>query len=570
MKLALGLALLVATGAAAPPPPTLTLSILATNDLHGRFFDEDGRGGLIVLGGYLANLRQARAKDGGAVLLLDAGDALHGTLESDLGEGQATVSAMNRLGYAAMALGNHEFDYGPVGPAAAPDQPGDDAHGALKARMAESRFPWLAANLLDEATGRLPAWPNLRSSVVVEAAGLKVGVLGVVSAETLRLVTSENGRGLRLAPLAETVASEAAALRAGGCSVVVVVAHAGAGCKSLEDPDDLSSCEDGELLALARSLPPRLVDAIVGAHTHQAVAKRVNGIAVIESWSNGRGFGRVDLAVDRATGRVENAHIHQPRDLCATVYEGTQRCDAGADHGRSRVAATYEGAPVVPDAVLDRMLTPALELARVRREQRLGVRVTSRITHAYGEESPLGNLFADLMREARPSDVAITNGGGLRADLPVGELSYGQLYRACPFDNRFATFRLTGGALSRLLAANLSAQHSIFSLSGIRARARCESGRLQVDVFRENGARVAADETLTLVTSDYLAQGTEGGFADLGPGAATPGPISSETMRDGMARRLTARGGSLRAESLREPVRFEYPGRRPVTCAPAR
>ena len=131
---------------------TVTLSIIGTNDVHGGIVPRDGRGGLAVLGGYAANLRAARARDGGAVLLIDAGDIFQGTLESNLSEGAEVVAAYNALGYAAATIGNHEFDFGPVGSAATPQQPSDDPRGALKQRAAEARFPFLAANLIDAAT----------------------------------------------------------------------------------------------------------------------------------------------------------------------------------------------------------------------------------------------------------------------------------------------------------------------------------------------------------------------------------------------------------------------------------
>ena len=126
---------------------TVTLTIVGTNDLHGHIEV------LPVLGGFLANLRRARARDGG-VLLLDAGDMFQGTLESNLGEGAPVIAAYNVLGYTAAAIGNHEFDFGPVGAAAASREPGDDPRGALRARAVEAHFPLLAANLIDTATGR--------------------------------------------------------------------------------------------------------------------------------------------------------------------------------------------------------------------------------------------------------------------------------------------------------------------------------------------------------------------------------------------------------------------------------
>ena len=94
----------------------MTLSMVGTNDLHGGIVAHDGRGGLALFAGYVNNLRAARARDGGAVVLIDAGDMFQGTLESNLTEGTAVIQAYNALGYSAAAIGNHDFDFGPVGP----------------------------------------------------------------------------------------------------------------------------------------------------------------------------------------------------------------------------------------------------------------------------------------------------------------------------------------------------------------------------------------------------------------------------------------------------------------------
>src|SRR3569623_211818 len=94
-----------------PVPPARTITFIGTNDLHGAL-DR-----LPLFGGYVAIVRAARAADGGGVVLVDGGDLFQGTLESNLAEGADVIRAYNQLGYAASAIGNHEFDFGPVGPA---------------------------------------------------------------------------------------------------------------------------------------------------------------------------------------------------------------------------------------------------------------------------------------------------------------------------------------------------------------------------------------------------------------------------------------------------------------------
>src|SRR5262249_53188603 len=133
-----------------PTPSIFTISIVGTNDLHGAILPTGGPGGLALLDGFVRNLPSPRAADGGAVLLLDAGDLFQGSLESNLTEGAVVVAAYNAMGYTASAIGNHEFDFGPSGAASTRTSEADDPRGALKARAAEARFPVLAANILAE------------------------------------------------------------------------------------------------------------------------------------------------------------------------------------------------------------------------------------------------------------------------------------------------------------------------------------------------------------------------------------------------------------------------------------
>src|SRR5882672_2249546 len=150
-----------ATAVAAPTPDVVTLSIVATTDLHGNIAPRNDQGGLAMFGGYLKNLRAARAADGGAVLVVDSGDTFQGGIDSDLSEGAVVIDAYAALGYAAAVIGNHEFDFGAADGPGARQQRGGDPRGAIQARAAQASFPLLAANLIDETTGERVAWPNV-------------------------------------------------------------------------------------------------------------------------------------------------------------------------------------------------------------------------------------------------------------------------------------------------------------------------------------------------------------------------------------------------------------------------
>jgi 2',3'-cyclic-nucleotide 2'-phosphodiesterase (5'-nucleotidase family) len=530
-------------------PPLVTISIVGTNDLHGHIE------ALPRFGGYVANLRRKRLAGRGGVVLVDAGDMFQGTLESNMTEGAAVVRAYNALEYDAVAVGNHEFDFGPVGPATSPRAPGDDPRGALKTRAAEAHFPFLAANLVDDATGAPPAWPNFGATHMAKVGDVKVGIVGLANAGTAFMTLPANFAGLRALPLAPSVLAAAKDLRRRGAAIVVVVAHVGGSCKRLDDPDDLSSCEgDSEIFQLARALPKGTVDAIVAGHTHAGIAQRVAGIPIIEAYDKGSAFGRIDFELSTSTGppRILRRVIFAPRTI-----------GPGAPRDR------YEDADVVVDRAVAAAIAPALAAAREQRALKLGVTVVRAIAPAYAAESALGNLFADLMRAARPkADVALITGGSLRAELPAGPLTYGQLHEALPFDDRFVMVAMTGADLAATVARNLGRAGGVVSLSGARAVAACVDGALRVTLTRPDGAPIAPTDRLTVATSEFLASG--GGDVFSAEVRAHAGPAEGGPIRDALADVLRARGRPIDAANppLHDAARprLGYPGRRPLRC----
>lgn len=554
----------------AAAPGTVTLSIVGTNDVHGGVLPVAGRGGLALLAGYVKNLRDARARDGGAVLLIDAGDMWQGTLESNLTEGASVVQAYNTLGYAAAAIGNHEFDFGPVGAAATPTKAGDDPRGALKARAAEARFPLLSANLIDLATGAPVAWPNVKPAVLVEAAGIPVGIVGVMTSEALTQTISANTSGLRVAPLAESILREATQLRASGAAVVVVAAHAGGECTRFEDPGDLASCDPAaEIFAVARELPPGLVDYIIAGHVHEGLGHEVAGIAITSAYSGGYAFGRVDLQIDRATKAVVSRRIFPPRQLCERENPKTARCDPDED-ARGRVASRYEDERVRPDSRIEGVLAPAVRLASRLKATRLGVLVDGPIRRGHPFQSALGNMFLDALRESTPgADVALNNvRGGLRADLPSGPLTYGGVFGMIPFDNRVATLRLTGAQLKTVIAEQLQADAPRVGISGIRVRSECVGPTLSVTIQRTSGAPIHDDEQLVVVTTDFVAFGGNEILTSVMPPGGFPVADDAPVARDLIAGWFRKRGGRVRQEQFADATnpRWRYPGPLPVVC----
>jgi 2',3'-cyclic-nucleotide 2'-phosphodiesterase (5'-nucleotidase family) len=310
----------------------IRISLIGTNDLHGQIES------LPLFSGYLANLRSAREAEGGAVVLVDAGDLFQGTLATNKDEGRGMIATYNALAYDALSLGNHDFDYGAIGPRTE-ERPEQDPQGALKARAREARFPFLSANLRREGGAPL-SWSEVGASVLLEKAGIRVGIVAAASENLATIIRTSDFKGLEFAPAAPSVVSEARRLRERGAQVVIAVLHAGGACERFDDPTDVRSCDfEEEIFQIARDIEPGLVDVIVAGHRHDAIAHEFNAMAIIQSYSKGQAFGRVDLTL--VSGKLTEVEIHPPHWLCPTG-DDPRSCDPG----------DYEGQRVESDALL--------------------------------------------------------------------------------------------------------------------------------------------------------------------------------------------------------------------------
>src|SRR5688572_8432877 len=171
------------------PAEPVHVVIVGTTDVHGWFNGHvetppDGGegvlwGGLPVLATHVEALRE---QNEGRVLLVDSGDMFQGTLDSNICEGEAVVGGYTAMGYAAVAVGNHEFDFGPVGPEPIPRKRGDDPLGALKRNTELAMFPFLSANMIEKATGKIPDWA--RPYTIVSRGGARIGIIGLSTPDT--------------------------------------------------------------------------------------------------------------------------------------------------------------------------------------------------------------------------------------------------------------------------------------------------------------------------------------------------------------------------------------------------
>jgi 2',3'-cyclic-nucleotide 2'-phosphodiesterase (5'-nucleotidase family) len=443
----------------APPDPrdSVLLRIVSTADLHGASLgglaDDQPGGGAAVLSSTMDSLG---AECGCPVLRLDAGGAMHGSVASNITHGRAMVDVLNQLGIAATVMSEGDLTW---------------SVDTLRRRISEARFHWLAANVFDSATGRRPDW--VVPYRVLEGGGLKVAVVGYITADTKSSLKAELTRGLRFAEGALAIHDVLAEVRALRPDVTILLAHAGAECQG-------PVCT-GEVIQLAEAVESRTLDLVVAGHTHRPVDTRVAGISIIEAEGEGS-LAVADVVRTSAGGREVRTRLH-------TI--SPQGVDADA-----RMAVLVDDHRRRSDAITSRVVANVkFPLPRD------------------GDQHRLGGMIAEARRNVLRADVGLVANANIRADLPAGPVTYGQLYRVQPSESEMVKVTLTGAQLREVLEQALSR-------SG-RPAAHVAGARVRYDPRRPAGRRIQRVELLgnrkfqpnaeyTIATDDILASGGEG------------------------------------------------------------
>lgn len=472
-------------------------------------------GGLPAFASYVERLKQTHP---GRVVLVDGGDMWQGTLESNMFEGEAMVRGYNVLGYAAAAVGNHEFDFGPAGPAAIARTAQEDELGALKRNAGLAMFPFLSANMIEKSSQRTPEWA--KRYTIVRAGAARIGIVGLSTPDTPAVTMAANVVSLQFTdPIAATIRAATDA-RAEGADAVVVVAHMGGRCTSMHDPADAGSCDSQqEASQLLQGLPPGTIDGYFAGHTHAQMRHYINGIPALQASPFSREFATLDLWIDPVANRVIRSEMRPHTMICSFVYEGTEHCDPRrAAAGARLVPRVFHGETIVADARVVRTIEPFLRRVAAKRDEKVGITTAEHFSRGFNGESPLGNLIADAMREYAGSDFAVMNSGGIRAELPAKELIYADIFAVSPFDNYPALVTMTGAQVVEMLRVMSTGARGILQVSGLRytvdaAKDRdkpaAERNRI-VDVRWMDGTPLEPENLYSVAMPDFIAAGGDG------------------------------------------------------------
>ena len=387
--------------------------VLYTNDVHCGIDENIGYAGL-------AAYKKAFAKAGYDVLLVDNGDAIQGGPVGTLSKGEYIIDIMNEVGYDVATIGNHEFDYGM------------DQFMALREK---AKFPYVSANFTD-----LEGKPILDPFVIKEAGGRKIAFVGASTPETFTKSTptyfqNEKGEyiydfcegedGKRLYAAVQKAVDDA---REAGAEYVVVLAHLGIDGSSVPyTSSDLIVNTNG-------------IDAVLDGHSHstieQEVVKNKDGEEVLLTSTGTKlaAVGALTIAADGTLStRLHTESIFQDDETTAFV-EGIK-----AQYGETL-------AKVVASSQVDLIVN---DLTAVDSEGK-PIRIIR------SQETNLGDLCADAYRLVSGADIGVVNGGGIRAAIPAGDITFEQIISVHPFGNAMCVVEATGQQILDALEKSVS------------------------------------------------------------------------------------------------------------------
>ncbi|MGE5529684.1 MAG: bifunctional metallophosphatase/5'-nucleotidase [Patescibacteria group bacterium] len=464
------LAVLAAALSAAAAGDVLRVQILGVNDFHGAILETSRienrpAGGAAVLAAWLLERERANPR----TLMVHAGDMVGASQPvSALLQDEPTVEILDFLGFDVGAPGNHDFDEGP----AELMRLLHGGHHPATGYFTGASFPLVAANVVDAGTKR----PLLPPYAVKTVEGVPIAFIGVVTAETPRITTADGVAGLEFLDPAASINHYLPVLHEKGVEAIVVLAHEGGIQKKARI--------EGPIAELAAAIGDA-VDVIVSGHTHTALNGVVDGKLIVQARSSGTAFADIDLAIDRTAGDVISAKAE-----IVTAWADVRAPD-------QRIAA---------------LIAPALERVRPLIERRVA-ETSDAITRTPNEagESALGDLIADAQRWAAGTQIAFTNPGGIRRDLPAGAVTWGVLYECQPFGNNLMRFRMTGDQIRRLLEEQW-ATGRMLQIAGLRYTwdAARPPGDRVVKLALADGEPVARDKTYTAAANSFLAAGGDG------------------------------------------------------------
>lgn len=432
---------------------TVELTIVHTNDVHSRV--EGAEEKYIGYAKLATKIKELKAENPN-VLVLDAGDTTHGLPIATISKGESIINLMNEIGYDAMVPGNHDFNYG--------------YERLLELRdMAE--FPILAANVIKEDGTR-----DLQEYVIKEVDGLKIGIFGLTTPETKYKSNPKNTEGIDIVDPVAKAEEMVKKLEAEKVDMIIALTHIGIDEESDPRTTDIAEKVKG-------------IDLIVDGHSHTKLeeGKLVGDTLIVQAHEHLKNIGIVDIKfadgkLNEKTAKLvtfeETKELAEDEDIAKTITELVQK--------NKEITSAVVGKTNV-------------KLEGTREMVRAG-------------ETNLGNLATDAMLDITGADVALTNGGGIRASIEPGEITKGNILEVFPFGNYIVVKEVKGidiiNALEHGTESYPEPKGAFPHVAGMTYKIDLskEVGNRIVDLIIK-GEPVDLNKTYTLATNDFMAAG---------------------------------------------------------------
>lgn len=431
----------------------VSIKIIHLNDLHGHIqpavykttSPPSTTGGAAYFGAMI--IREKSVNPEGSILL-SAGDMFQGTPISNVFRGKPVTEIMNYLGFEAMTLGNHEFDWG---------------WPELQKIRRQARFPYLAANLVNKNGSFVP---EIERFICLEKKGVKIAVIGIITPETAYSTNPKNVKDFRFQEPEKILPGIISEARNSGARLIIVLSHCG--------------------LDRDRAIAGRVtgIDVIVGGHSHTAITPPfiANRTIIVQAGSWGNYLGVLDLELDASSGRV----LTYSHDNLKPVTAG----------------------PESPfDTKIDSIVQKYSEKIKKEFSRVVGETKTD-LLRSPDTESNLGNIICDAMRKEAAAQAAFYNSGGIRANIYKGKIRLEQAFETLPFDNLIVAMDLTGAQIMEILEHSAAREFGIIQVSGMKVKVNPGNPKgNRVGEALINNRKLDPERTYRVVTNEFLAAG---------------------------------------------------------------
>lgn len=471
----------------------ILIDVMYTNDLHGGI-DRNAAtfmnpqfppmlGGGASAANYINGVRKLADGKTRDTFLFDAGDFFQGRPIGSLTNGEAVIEYMNMIGYDLTVIGNHEFDIG---------------EEKLLNTLSKAEFPILSANLYKKGTKELVDY--VRPYLIFEKCGVKIGVIGMTTTDTEKMSFPEHIKNVDFGDEKEALNKYVKILREQEkVDIVLAVLHAGVPYNEKQEYEKRygkDAQKQNQYWGLdAQQLAHEVegIDVIFGGHIHRGMQEPwvdpINHTLVLTNYAYGSNMGHVTLKIDAKTKTLAGYDFPIRDNALVTLFEEQ----------------------FIPDEKIDKVITDRQAIVEKGMDDIVGTASTFLSRASVDAQNAMGNFTVEAMKEAAQADFAFINLGGVRAEIPMGPVTYRQVFNVMPFDNQVITMLVDGVMLKKIIETRVAGSRAGMIIAG----GKVTYSRSRKDFDRITRLEIAgepwkADKIYKVATTDFLLQGNAG------------------------------------------------------------